>query len=145
MVRRANGCGLALGLAWALSGCGAPVEAGPAGGQPVNTDVSGSAQKGPFSSGSQITISELDAHLVQTGRTFSTTMSGNGGVYSVRGVQLDTPFARVEVNGFYFDEVRGELSASPAMLRMRHSPSHLWHRQCTWPRPRPIACPKSSA
>lgn len=116
MMRRADGCGLALGLAWALSGCGAPAEAGPAGGHPVSTDVSGSAQKGPFSSGSQITIAELDAQLVQTGRTFSTTMSGNGGVYSVRGVQLGTPFARIEVNGFYFDEVRGELSASPLSL-----------------------------
>jgi hypothetical protein len=78
--------------------------------------VSGSAQKGPFSNGTQISISELDASLVQTGRTFSTTMSDDGGAYSVRGVQLSTPYARVEVNGFYFDEVRGQLSSSPLSI-----------------------------
>jgi hypothetical protein len=69
----------------------------------VKADVSVSAQMGPFSNGSQVSISELDANLVQTGRTFSTTMKDDGGAYSVRGVQLDTPYARVEVNGFYFD------------------------------------------
>jgi hypothetical protein len=111
-------CGLALGTIWALFACGTPTEgaSGPAGGTPVNTDVSGSAQKGPFSNGSQITISELDANLVQTGRTFSATMNDDGGAYSVRGVQLGTPYARVEVNGFYFDEVRGQLSASPLSI-----------------------------
>jgi hypothetical protein len=82
----------------------------------VKADVSGSAQKGPFSNGSQVSISELDVNLVQTGRTFSTTMNDDGGAYSVRGVQLDTPYARVEVNGFYFDEVRGQLSASPLSI-----------------------------
>ncbi len=111
---RIIGCGV--GLAAALSACGAPGQAGPAGGQPLSTDVSGSAQKGPFSSGSKVTVAELDANLVQTGRSFSTTMSGDGGGYSVRGVQLGTPYARVEVSGFYFDEVRGELSASPLSI-----------------------------
>ncbi|HKO90282.1 MAG TPA: hypothetical protein VJU61_03970, partial [Polyangiaceae bacterium] len=82
----------------------------------MKADVSGSAQKGPFSNGSQVSISELDVNLVQTGRTFSTTMSDDGGAYSVRGVQLDTPYARVEVNGFYFDEVRGQLSSSPLSI-----------------------------
>jgi cysteine-rich repeat protein len=82
----------------------------------VKANVSGSAQKGPFSNGSQVSISELDVNLVQTGRTFSTTMNDDGGSYSVRGVQLGTPYARVEVNGFYFDEVRGQLSASPLSL-----------------------------
>jgi len=115
-MRKANGCGLVLGMAWALGACGNPAASGPASGAPVKADVSGSAQKGPFSNGSQVSISELDVHLVQTGRTFSTTMSDDGGGYSVRGVQLDTPYARVEVNGFYFDEVRGQLSASPLSI-----------------------------
>jgi len=103
-------------MVWALSACGAPTASGPAAGAPVKTDVSGSAQKGPFSNGTQISISELDASLIQTGRTFSTTMSDDGGSYSVRGVQLSTPYARVEVNGFYFDEVRGQLSSSPLSI-----------------------------
>lgn len=92
MMRRGSGCSLALAAVWTIA-CGTPTDgaSGPAGGAPVNTDVSGSAQKGPFSNGSQITISELDANLVQTGRTFSASMNDDGGAYSVRGVQLGTP------------------------------------------------------
>ena len=69
IMRGASGGGLALGASWALVACGTPTDgaSGPAGGAPVTTDVSGSAQKGPFSNGSQITIGELisEGHLVK--------------------------------------------------------------------------------
>jgi hypothetical protein len=116
---RRTSVGLILGMVWGLVACGEQSVdggSGPAAGAPVKVDLSGSAQKGPFSNGSRVTIAELDANLVQTGRTFATTMNDDGGSYSVRGVQLGTPYARVEVSGYYFDEVRGQLSASPLSL-----------------------------
>ncbi|MEY2930143.1 MAG: hypothetical protein RL033_892, partial [Pseudomonadota bacterium] len=107
-------------MLWLLGACGAPVAgtegAGPAGGRAIQADVDGSAQKGPFSSGTRVSIAELDANLVQTGRSFATTMSDDRGSFSIRGVQLGTPYARVEVSGFYFDEVRGRLSDSPLSI-----------------------------
>lgn len=119
-MRHGVGAAACLGMLWLLGACGAPVAgtegAGPAGGRAVQADVDGNAQKGPFSSGTRVSIAELDAHLVQTGRSFATTMSDDRGSFSIRGVQLGTPYARVEVSGFYFDEVRGRLSDSPLSI-----------------------------
>ncbi|MEO8179711.1 MAG: hypothetical protein ABI895_12830 [Deltaproteobacteria bacterium] len=119
-MRHGVGAAACLGMLWLLGACGAPVAgmegAGPAGGRAVQADVDGNAQKGPFSSGTRVSIAELDANLVQTGRSFATTMSDDRGSFSIRGVQLGTPYARVEVSGFYFDEVRGRLSDSPLSI-----------------------------
>lgn len=81
-------------------------------GKPVKTNVDGHVQKGPFITGTKITVSELDAELVQTGRAFNTTMEDDTGAFEVRGVSLSTSYARIEADGFYFDEVRGKVSDS---------------------------------
>jgi len=121
MMLRLNGAGASLTLLSMLAGCGGEQSdvatgAGPAAGRPVQVDVDGRAQKGPFSSGTRVSIAELDANFVQTGRSFATTMNDDKGSFAIRGVALGTPYARVEVSGFYFDEVRGRLSDSPLSL-----------------------------
>jgi hypothetical protein len=98
-----------------LAGCSssppASIPAGKSGG-PVAADVDGQVQKGPFITGTKITISELDDQLVQTGRSFSTTMQDDTGSFNVRGVKLSSSYAKIEADGFYFDEVRGKVSDS---------------------------------
>jgi hypothetical protein len=98
-----------------LAGCSSsPPNSIPAGksGGPVAADVDGQVQKGPFITGTKITISELDDQLVQTGRSFSTTMQDDTGSFNVRGVKLSSSYAKIEADGFYFDEVRGKVSDS---------------------------------
>jgi hypothetical protein len=98
-----------------LAGCSSSptgnIPAGKSGG-PVAADVDGQVQKGPFITGTKITISELDDQLVQTGRSFSTTMQNDSGAFNVRGVKLSSSYAKIEADGFYFDEVRGKVSDS---------------------------------
>jgi hypothetical protein len=79
-------------------------------------NLSGFAQKGPFAMGSQILISELDESLNPTGRTFTTQTLDNAGSYNIDGVELESGFVMVRVDGFYFNEVSGELSEAQLSL-----------------------------
>lgn len=79
-------------------------------------NISGTAQKGPFVLGSQILISELDSDLVPTGRTFSTQTQDNSGIFTLNGVELASNFVLVRVDGFYYNEISGELSESQLSL-----------------------------
>jgi len=79
-------------------------------------DLSGYAQKGPFAMGSQILISELDSDLVPTGRTYTTQTQDNSGKYAINDVALASNFVKVRVDGYYFNEVSGELSESQLSL-----------------------------
>lgn len=79
-------------------------------------DLSGYAQKGPFAMGSQILINELDSALVPTGRTFSTQTQDYSGIYAINGVELASNFVQIRVDGFYFNEVSGELSETQLSL-----------------------------
>jgi hypothetical protein len=99
-------------LAMALAGCGDD----EAGGGTFSVD--GHAQKGPFVNGTTITVNELDTSLVASGRVFNTTIVDDTGSFSLPGVTLDSSFARVATDGFYFDEVAGELSAARLELNM---------------------------
>jgi len=76
----------------------------------VKKDVfSGYAQKGPFIKGSSVTISELDANLNQTGKTFITTISDNSGSFELTGIELVSNYVQLKVDGYYFNEFEGEV------------------------------------
>ncbi len=104
---------------WAFVGaCGAspPGDRGAASDNAI-TEFVGVAQKGPFIRGTTVFISELDAELAQTGRTFITEIPKDTGSFAVRVDGLTGPYAKLIANGYYFDEVLGELSAAPLTLR----------------------------
>jgi hypothetical protein len=77
--------------------------------------LSGRVQKGPFAIGSEITINALDATLSATGTVYNTQTSDAIGDFS----QSKIATAQVEIiaQGFYFDELSGQLSASQIQLR----------------------------
>jgi hypothetical protein len=79
-------------------------------------NLAGYAQKGPFAMGSQILISELDNNLVPTGRTYTTQTADNSGKYEIKDLALVSSFVKLRVDGFYFNEVSGELSDSQLSL-----------------------------
>lgn len=78
--------------------------------------INGYIQKGPFISGTAITIQELDERLQPTGTSYQVTTSSDFGDYRLsRGV--DANYVEVIAQGYYFNEVSGELSSAPLTLR----------------------------
>ncbi len=75
----------------------------------------GYVQKGPFISGSHITIQELDKKLNPTGRTYDVTTKSDFGDYEFS-KKLRSPYIEVFAQGYYFNEVSGKLSDSPLTL-----------------------------
>jgi hypothetical protein len=76
----------------------------------------GYAQKGPFVNGSSVTISELNANLDQTGRTYSTSIVDNSGRFEQRNIELVSNYVELKANGFYFNEIWGVTSMAPITL-----------------------------
>lgn len=78
--------------------------------------LTGYIQKGPFISGSSITIQELDTQLQPTGVSYQVTTASDFGDYHL-GQAIQSDYVEVIADGYYFNEVSGELSAAPLTLR----------------------------
>src|SRR5690349_16761622 len=63
-------------------------------------EFEGHVQKGPFIIGTSITASELNQSLNQTGKTFSTQISTNGGSFEFHGLNLTSTFVELSSSGF---------------------------------------------
>lgn len=76
--------------------------------------ISGIAQKGPFQAGTSIKIVELDSamRLAETKRTHEACIVSANGTFTFDGVDLVSPYAKVEAYGFYRDELTGRQSSS---------------------------------
>ena len=85
--------------------------------KPQNYTVSGKVEKGPFVSGSTITMQLLDNTMQPMGSMFNTTILDDEGNFTFGSKQFDTPYADLSANGYFFNEVRGELSAGTLNLR----------------------------
>ncbi len=82
----------------------------------IKQTFSGYVQKGPFINGSAITIIDLDENLDQTGRSYNSSISDNTGKFEQNNISLTTGFASLRADGFYFNEVTGEISSSQLTL-----------------------------
>jgi uncharacterized protein (TIGR02145 family) len=78
--------------------------------------VSGFVQKGPYINGTQILMSELNASLEQTGKLFTSQIINDRGSFVINNIELTSSFVEFSASGFYFDEVKGELSSAPLTL-----------------------------
>jgi len=84
---------------------------------PLKKDkIGGFTQKGPFVKGSSITLFELDNDLVQTGKSFQSTIADDKGSFEINSVQLVSPYVRLKTDGYYYNEVSGKKSTSPITL-----------------------------
>lgn len=77
----------------------------------------GKAQKGPYVSGTEINLYELNQDLVQTGKAFSTTISANDGSFSLLNMELGSQYALLSANGFFFSEIYGNISSAQLNLQ----------------------------
>lgn len=78
---------------------------------------SGKVQKGPFVTGTAITVNELNQSLGQTGKSFTTSITSDDGSFSLSNIEMESNLALLSGNGYYFNEVRGQLSSSQITLQ----------------------------
>ncbi|HEY3370613.1 MAG TPA: LamG-like jellyroll fold domain-containing protein [Prolixibacteraceae bacterium] len=84
--------------------------------QPIEAGMNGFVQKGPFMSGSSITVQELDETFTPNGKTYNTTTNDDFGSFKLKSV-ISSPYVEVIAQGFYFNEVTGRLSNAQLTLR----------------------------
>ncbi len=78
---------------------------------------SGKMQKGPFVTGTTITVNELNENLGQTGKSFTTSITSDDGSFSIGDVEMESNLALLSGNGFYYNEVIDKLSSSQINLQ----------------------------
>lgn len=81
---------------------------------PVN--LSGHVQKGPFVTSTSIKIQELDDNLNPTGKVFETQIEKDNGSFTTKG-EFNSRYVEIIANGYYYNEVSGQLSSAPITLR----------------------------
>ena len=77
----------------------------------------GKVQKGPFVTGTTITVNELNTSLGQTGKAFTTAITSDDGSFSLSNIEMGSNLALLSGNGFYYNEVIGNLSTAPITLQ----------------------------
>ena len=78
---------------------------------------SGKVQKGPFVTGTTITVNELNTSLGQTGKAFTTSITSDDGSFSLNNIEMESNLALLSGNGFYYNEVIGKLSTAQITLQ----------------------------
>lgn len=72
--------------------------------------VKGKVEKGPLVRGSQIDMRTLDQNMVPTGNSYTTTIENNTGDFNFGSLKVNTPYAKLTADGYFFNEVDGKLS-----------------------------------
>ncbi len=85
--------------------------------EPQTFNVSGKVEKGPFISGSTITIQPMSSKLQALGGVYSSVIEDNLGNFSFGSKLFDAPYAELIANGYFFNEVQGVLSSGTLSLR----------------------------
>ena len=81
-------------------------------------EVAGVSQKGPFVTGSAVTVQELDGiTLKQTGKSFKGTIKSDKGDFAIKDINLQSQYAILEASGYYRDEISGKKSSGMVTLR----------------------------
>ena len=80
-------------------------------------NISGNVQKGPFINGTSVRVAELNSDLQQTGKNFETQVSDNLGSFEFKNLGLLSQYVELKANGYYFNEVEGDVSESQLTLR----------------------------
>lgn len=80
------------------------------------THIEGFAQKGPFISGSSVTVFDLDQDLSPSGKTYFSQISDNRGSFELNDIELSSNLVFLKADGFYFNEITGKESDAQISL-----------------------------
>lgn len=78
--------------------------------------IKGKIEKGPFVKGSKVTVRELTKDLAPTGSTFNTVITDDEGAFVLNNIELQSTFIEVSADGYFYNEVSGDLSTAPITL-----------------------------
>lgn len=85
--------------------------------KPREWNIQGKVEKGPFVKGSNVDIQELNESLSPTGRSFTTTIIDDEGNFSLNNITLESPYVLLKANGYFFNEINGDLSQGEITLQ----------------------------
>jgi hypothetical protein len=123
MIELKKGLFIIAALALLLTACAGDDVAGGASGDAgvvavTDREVAGVSQKGPFVTGSAVTVQELDGiTLKQTGKSFKGTIKSDKGDFAIKDINLQSQYAILEASGYYRDEISGKKSSGTVTLR----------------------------
>lgn len=83
-------------------------------------ELQGVAQKGPFAAGSSVLVHELkgDKNLTKTNRFFDGMITSDDGKYSISNISLASPYALLEANGYYLNEVGSSRAYTTSPIKL---------------------------
>lgn len=82
----------------------------------LKNNVNGTIEKGPFLTGSKVTLYELDGNLNQTGKNFRTETINDKGDFTFPGIELSSQYVELEISGYFYNEIEGRRSSSQINL-----------------------------
>lgn len=80
------------------------------------SSLTGFVQKGPYVNGTGIQLFELNSGFTQTGKVFNTVIVNNRGSFEINNIELSSQYVELLANGYYFNEITGDVSASSLSL-----------------------------
>lgn len=108
---------LSLAAAW-LSACSNTTAGTSDDPNQITASIKGVVEKGPFVKGTTVTLYELNPNtFAQTGKTFTGTVDGDDGSFSLGKVELGSRYVLLDANGYYWNELYGLKTTNPLSLR----------------------------
>ncbi|MBO4436941.1 MAG: hypothetical protein J5791_08690 [Fibrobacter sp.] len=108
---------LSLAAAW-LSACSNTTAGTSDDPNQITASIKGVVEKGPFVKGTTVTLYELNPEtFAQTGKTFTGTVDGDDGSFSLGKVELGSRYVLLDANGYYWNELYGLKTTNPLSLR----------------------------
>lgn len=110
-------CRLCIALLCLLASCSEEENSNEIVITPADYSVKGKVEKGPFIKGSTISLQPLDAKMNPLGTSYSGVIIDNEGSFDLGTLKLDAPYALLITDGFFYNEVQGDLSDSRITLQ----------------------------
>lgn len=79
-------------------------------------NVMGKVEKGPMIRGSHVNMRTLDEYMTPTGSFYSATIDNNLGDFNYGALKINSPYAQLTADGYFFNEIDGELSEGTIKL-----------------------------
>lgn len=83
---------------------------------PTVFNVMGKVEKGPMIRGSHVEMRTLDEYMIPTGSSYPATIDNNMGDFNYGALKISSPYAQLTADGYFFNEVDGELSEGTIKL-----------------------------
>lgn len=100
-----------------LSACSSDNGAPSTNYKPADYTVVGKVEKGPFVNGSLINMQPYNNEMKLSGKSYNARITDNEGTFLFDTEKLETPIAEMAATGYYFNELKGQLSEGTLMLQ----------------------------